>query len=181
MDWSSVKKTLGTLAPTIGTVLGGPLGGIAGAALSQVLGVDASDPGAVSAALAGATPDQLLALKKADQDFQVKMAQLGYDSEEKLQQLDVDDRKSARDMAMSTKTNTPAVLTYLITVGFFGLLLLMVFKAVPADSKDIINIMIGSLGTAWVSSITYWFGSTHNSMAKTQMLANSSPTTTSAH
>ena len=54
-DW---KKTIGAIAPTIGTALGGPLGGLAGAALASVLGVE-NDPEQIGAAVANATPEQL--------------------------------------------------------------------------------------------------------------------------
>lgn len=78
--WSVVKGLLGNTAPMIGAALGGPLGGIAGQAISKALGVDGSKPDAVQAALIGATPDQIANLKKVEDDFTVQMATLGYKS-----------------------------------------------------------------------------------------------------
>ena len=39
MNWDKVKNIVASVAPTLGTVLGGPLGGAAGLILSQTLGV----------------------------------------------------------------------------------------------------------------------------------------------
>ena len=50
-----------------------------------------------------------------------------------------------------------------ITLGFFGLLTYMLKFDVPAANKDILNIMLGSLGTAWISIVGYFFGSSAGS------------------
>ncbi|HLP30543.1 MAG TPA: hypothetical protein VK150_04215, partial [Geothrix sp.] len=68
-DWKGLVKSI---APTIGTALGGPLGGIAGVALTKALGLGdaaAKDETALAAAVQGASHDQLLLLKQADQEF----------------------------------------------------------------------------------------------------------------
>lgn len=48
-----------------------------------------------------------------------------------------------------------------ITVGFFGLLILTILRHTPENS-DIVDILLGSLGTAWISVINFYFGSSHN-------------------
>ncbi|MEI6472760.1 MAG: hypothetical protein WCO20_08975, partial [Holophagaceae bacterium] len=72
-----------SIAPTIGTALGGPLGGIAGMALSKSLGLPegtGADEKSLEAALQGANPEQLLALKTADQAFALQMQKLGFEN-----------------------------------------------------------------------------------------------------
>lgn len=75
-DW---KKVIGVLAPTLGTALGGPLGGMAFSQIAAaVLGPEAgatATPDQVQSALVNGqlTGEQILALKQADRDFEVKM------------------------------------------------------------------------------------------------------------
>ena len=61
MDWMNIVKTV---APWIGTALGGPLGGMAVEAAANALGISDKTTDAVKQALAGVTPDQMLALKQ---------------------------------------------------------------------------------------------------------------------
>ena len=168
-DWKNLVKSI---APTIGTALGGPLGGMAGLALAKVLGVSdesAHDDTALAAAIQGASPDQLLALKKADQDFALQMQELGFKNVEALEALAAGDRASAREREVVVKDWTPRILAYGVTVGFFGLLSFMLRREVPAGSTDVLNVMVGSLGTAWISIVSYYFGSSAGSARKTEL------------
>jgi len=54
------------VAPWIGTALGGPLGGMAVEAATNALGLGEKTVDAVKQAIAGVTPEQMLALKTAD-------------------------------------------------------------------------------------------------------------------
>ncbi len=169
-DWKAVVKSI---APTIGTALGGPLGGVAGLALSKALGVSddsAKDETAMAAAIQGANPDQLLALKKADQDFALQMQQLGFKNIEALEAIAAGDRASARDREIKTGDWTPKVLGIAITIGFFGLLSWLLNKEPPEKSRDILNIMMGSLGSAWIGVVSYYFGSSVGSARKTELM-----------
>ena len=175
-DWKALVKSI---APTIGTALGGPLGGMAGLALSKALGVSedaAKDETTLAAAVQGASPDQLLALKKADQDFAVQMQKLGFENVEALEAIAAGDRANARDREIKTQDWTPKVLGIAITVGFFGLLAYLMKREPPAGSRDILNIMLGSLGSAWIGVVTYYFGSSAGSARKTELMSAKQPT-----
>ncbi len=79
MDWKSIVKVV---APTIATGLGGPLAGLATKALSEVLlGRPDGTEDEVAQAVLGANPDQLLAIKQADQEFAKEMKRLDIDLE----------------------------------------------------------------------------------------------------
>ncbi len=167
-DWKSI---VGKIAPWIGTALGGPLGGSATAAVCSALGLDAgASDDQIQDKIAGATPDQLLALKQADQAFQEKMTQIGFDQIDKLDELSNSDRDSARKREIEVKDWTPRILAYGVTIGFFGLLAYLAYMAVPSANKGDLDIMLGSLGTAWVSIVGYYFGSSAGSDAKTKLL-----------
>jgi hypothetical protein len=61
--------------------------------------------------------------------------------------------------------------------AFLAVLILVLKKEVPAGNKDLINIMLGILGTCVVGIAGYEWGSSRGSDQKTQMLYDSTPTT----
>lgn len=180
MDWKDITGVIAKLAPTIAAGLGGPLAGGAVAALEAVFGINTAGTtedkqSALVAAISGATPDQLLAMKTADQAYALAMQSAGFKNVEALAALTMNDRDSARKREMEVKDNTPKILSYAITVGFFGILIFMLFATVPAGSRDILNVMLGTLGTGWAGVISYYFGSSVGSAEKTKLLAQAEP------
>jgi hypothetical protein len=165
------KQILATVAPTLGTALGGPLGGVAGTFLSKALGVQPGDQAAVEKVLLGGDPQTMIALKKAELDFQAHMEELGIQRE----QLAYQDTANARAREMTVRDWTPAILAYGITAGFFGTLGFMLTAGKPAVGGDALLVMLGSLGTAWAGVIAYYFGSSSGSAVKDQLLFKSSP------
>jgi hypothetical protein len=71
--------------------------------------------------------------------------------------------------------STPQLLAFFVTAGFFGLLYLLCFKSAPDANLAMMNIVVGSLGTAWVGIVAYYFGSNHTGPAKDKMLYQSQP------
>lgn len=138
---------LSAVAPTIAKMIGTKLENVAQTKIKEALGVDII-PDAMSS-------EDLDKLKKAEDEMLLE-----------LYKLDVMDRDSARKLALND--NTPRVLAYLITFGFFGMLLVINF--LPEANQSILNIMIGSLGTAWVSIVNYYFGSSLGSRNKNELL-----------
>lgn len=159
-------QVLKTVAPTLATAALGPFGPLAGAAISAVLGTPAGDSKAAEAALLTATPDQLLALKKAENDFQIQMKTLGI-AEEKLS---FDDTANARAREIATKDTTPKYMAYLITLGFFATLAYLIIYGKPQTGGDVMLVMVGALGTAWSGIVQYYFGSSAGSAAKTDAI-----------
>jgi hypothetical protein len=88
--------------------------------------------------------------------------------------LSNDDRKSARDMQVATKSYLPPTLAIGVTVGFFGILFGLMFGQIEHAPQ--IDIMLGSLGTAWTGIIAFYFGSSAGSQAKNDLLHQSTPT-----
>jgi len=168
-DWKSVVSTV---APVIGTALGGPFGALASSVVCKVLNIDTnSDEAVVANAMKNATPDQLLALQNAERQFKLDMEKLDID----VAKIDADDRSSARQREMAVRDFVPGVLAMLLTVGFFGLLGWLVAHEPPAGSATILNVMLGSLGTGWVTMLAYYYGSSASSKNKDGLLYNSTP------
>lgn len=173
MDW---KTIVSTVAPWIGTALGGPLGGMAVEAAANALGISEKTTDAVKQALSGATPEQMLALKKADQDFALQMQALGFKQVTDLEALAAGDRKDARAMQVSKPSPVPALLSVGVTLGYFGILVGMMLGALKVNDSQALLLMLGSLSTAWGAVMAFWFGTTRDSGRKTELLAQAPPT-----
>jgi hypothetical protein len=176
VKWTDALSVLSKVAPSLAAAAGGPLAGSAVSALESVLGLHpdgdlSKRQDAVTAAFAGATPETLLAMKKADQDFQSRMTELGFADAQALAKLGNDDRDSARKRELAVRDWTPSALAAIVTIGFFGILGYMCVQEVPRESKDMLNIMLGSLGAAWIAIVSYYFGSSSESSRKTDLLA----------
>lgn len=180
--WTDALNVVAKLAPTIASVIGGPLAGGAVTALESVFGItpqpsssmDARQD-AVAAAISGATPEQLAAMRKADQDYAARMAEAGFKNIETLASLTVSDTESARVMQNTTKSLTPPLLTLTITLGFFGMLVMLFFVNIPEANKAIVYGFTGTLGTAWLVAVHFWFGGTQSGARQTELLAQSTP------
>ena len=70
-----LKNIVGAVAPTLGSAMGGPLGNMAMGKIAEVLGVS-NDQKSIQQAMQSATPEQMLELKKAEQEFEVQMKEL---------------------------------------------------------------------------------------------------------
>jgi uncharacterized membrane protein len=168
MDWT---KIISTVTPWIGTALSGPFGGMAVEAAASAMGLSSKTADAVKQALSEATPEQMLAHKTADQAFALQMQALGFVDTEKLAALAVENTKDARALQVATRSNVPALLAVLITLGFFGILIGMLLGVLSATDNQALMIMLGALGAAWGAVVNYFFGSSADSGRKTELLA----------
>ena len=165
-------KIVGAVAPTLATAIGGPLGGMAMKVVADVLGLPAdSSEKDVSKAMAAATPDQLLALKQADQDFAVRMRELDID----LEKIAASDRDSARRREAQVRDWMPRVLAFVVVAGFMATVFLVLLGYVDGMKDPLMATTVGTL-IGFVSAkceqvVAYYFGSSSSSQQKTQLLA----------
>jgi len=159
MDW------LKQIAPTVATAMGGPLAGMAVSAISKAIGVDPDKVGDLISSNK-LSAEQIAQVKIAEIELQKQAQELGLNFEK----LEVEDRKSARDMQAATKSLMPPVLAAAVTLGFFSIMVMMFFNQIDANNPAIL-MMLGSLGTAWTGIIAYYFGSSAGSQAKTELLS----------
>jgi hypothetical protein len=169
-----VKKSFPFIAAAAG--IGGPLGTMAATLVGNAIGVGktvspTADGISNAIATALADPTKRAELIQAEQQFQLQMKELGYESAEQLAATDAADRASARSREVALKDKIPALLALLVTVGFFGVLWYMLTHTVPDASHDTMLLLLGSLGTAWTSIVAYYFGSSAGSDRKTELLA----------
>ena len=162
MDW------LKTLAPLLGTALGGPLGGAAASFIADKLGIEAKTIEAVSDVLNSGTmtPDQLASIKLAELDFKKFLETNKID----LAKLETADRADARAMQIATHSKMPAVITIMVTIGFFSVLGALL--AMPElKANEIVLVMVGQLSAVWGACVAFYVSTTFQSANKNAMLA----------
>jgi hypothetical protein len=170
-DW---KGTIGTLAPTLAGIFGTPVAGVAVGALCKAFGLAPSPENAQAlaekAAAGSLSGDQLVLLRKAESDAKIALTKLGFDYNLEEDRLVISDRDSARKREIEIRDWTPRILAYGVTLGFFGLLVFMMKWNVPGPNKDMLNIMLGALGGAWIQIVSYYFGSSAGSSKKDETI-----------
>lgn len=163
-DW---KKLLGAVAPVLGTALGGPFGTLAGGLVNAALGLEESaDEAARAKALERATPEQLLAIQAAEQQFELDMERLGIDA----LKIDAEDRKSARERETALGDLTPRMLAGIILTGWALLNWHLFTDALPQENKDFLLRSLGTIDAAVTLVLSYYYGSSSGSAAKDKII-----------
>ena len=166
-DWKALVKTI---APTLGTALGGPA---AGAAVKFMADKFLGDPEAGEQDLAefvlAAGPEQLAELRRLDNEFKLEMRRLDID----VYRLDTENTKDARGMAKATTLAPQIVLSVLFIGGYFALVFLLFGGQVRLDpDSETMGLLLLGLMTGEVPRIMqFWFGSSQGSKDKDKALA----------
>ena len=175
MEWKDISSTIGKIAPALGALLAIPTGGASmaiGEAIAAVLGSD-STPEAVAAAVAN-NPDAALKLQAMENDHKQVMERL---SLEKFQ-TEVADRGTARSREVEiNKTESSSWLSKnvssLLAIGCLVLTFLMfyqvLYKTIDPAKQEIVVYILGALSAISTQIISYYFGSSMGSKAKTEM------------
>lgn len=145
------------LSPTLATIALGPAGGAVVSAIADKFGVSA-DVEAVAKAI---TQDPQAAQKLAEIDLEQF-------------KTEVEDRKSAREMQTATRSLFVPSLGFFIVASFIGVIVATLLGWATADSV-LAGTLIGYLSGKAEQVISFYFGSSHGSQAKDQLLFNSEP------
>ena len=157
MNLGILKTVIGTVAPSLGTALGGPMGGMAANLVTKALGIDAkSSPKQMQAAVEKATPEQLAALKKVETEFEVRMKELDVD----LFKLETADVQEARNAFKGDWT--PKVFGLVALFGFVGYIFLVTLHPPSENSDTIVSLVLGYLGGLVSGISSFYFGASHS-------------------
>jgi len=149
-----LKNIVGAVAPTLGTAIGGPMGGMAANMIAEVLGVP-NDQKSIEKAIQNATPEQMMELKKAEQQFEVQMKELDVD----IFELETQDKQNAR--SIFSKDWTARVIGVSIIGGFLGYIFLVTLQPPEQNSEALINLVLGYLGGLASAIISFYFGASN--------------------
>lgn len=174
MEWKDVGNLVAKMAPALGTALGGPAGGAVGGLIANLLGTD-SDAEAVAKAIQ-ADPNIAVKLKEIELEAQ----RLHYEAIEKERQAQIEELKayigdvqSARQRQTEHEKATGKtdinfyVLAWVIVVGFFGLIGVLMFVEIPPKQSEVMFMLFGTLSAGFGAVIQYFFGSSKGSADKT--------------
>ena len=165
----SLLDKLKEYAPGIASAIftgGATLPALAMKAVSDAMGVgEIKSVPELAKAVANATPEQVLALKQADNNFAIRMKELGNELTA-TELADVQDaRKNHKDSIM------PAALVIFLTLMVTLTVTALFFVKIPTENSSTLYFLLGNIVTAWLSSIAYWVGTTRSSAQKTDLMA----------
>ena len=151
-----LKKVVGAVAPTLGSALGGPMGGMAMNMIAEKLGVP-NNPQAVEKAIENASPEQMIELKKAEQAFDLQMKELDGD----VFKMEVADGQDARKHF--SKDWTARIMGLSVIGGFLGYIFLVTLQPPEQNSEALINLVLGYLGGLTSAVVSFYFGASNKS------------------
>ncbi len=163
-----IKRAIATAAPTLAHALGGPLAGAAVSKISTaIFGKPDMDESSLGEAFVNATPDQWLAIKKAEQEFALALREAKIAE----QRIHASDRANARARQIHLNDWVPSAIGALIILGFFIVLSVMVSRRLPDGAETEFSIMLGALATMTAAVVNFYFGSSVGSKEKTRLMA----------
>lgn len=177
------KTAISSIAPMLATMLGGPLAGTAVTALESALGLTpgAGADGVTAAVAAGMTPEQISAVRAADQTHAERLKQMDIDVVKMNDDFatamvvaDNSDRASARDREIKVGGWTVPSMAWLVLLGSLALTAAVVTGNVTKDPAlaTIVGTALGSMWSEAKQVLAYYFGSSAGSQAKDNTIAN---------
>lgn len=158
------QEVLGGIAPVLAGALGGPFAAAAAKIIAdKVLGrPDASEDDVKAAIASGSlSGDQLIALKAAEQQFQLDVHKITAETE-RAYLLDVQD---ARARQVATKDLMPNYIFWLMAVLYTGATLLLYFGPVPPDdfTRSLLVKSFSIVELGFTGSFFYFIGTSNGS------------------
>lgn len=155
-DWKSIVKSV---APVLGTALGGPLAGAASKFIAdKILGNSDATETDIANYILSATPEQLIKLKELDNSFELEMSKLGVD----IYRIDAADRDSARKRQMTMGDWTPNIIAVVYLILFFGTI--YYFSRDGLIEQE--NVLIARLQDVLLLIMSFFYGSSAGSRSK---------------
>lgn len=168
--WENIKSLLGSSAPLVGTLIGGPAGAAVGSLVANALGVE-NTPVAIERALQN-SPDAMVAIKKLESEERISLKQLALQASA----IALDERKAELADTQNARANhkdhwMPSAMTVMLAImvsAMFGAL--FVFE--PPKAYDQVIIMVaGTVLGAFSTAVAFWLGSSRSSADKSKQLS----------
>ena len=170
---------LSSVAPTVLSAFLGPFSGVAVAGLTKILGIESGTVTDITKAISDGrvTPEQVAEIRKMELQFQQDEKERGFRYEE----LAFKDRDSAR--RNNTAGGIQGHMFWLSAVLLcitLGSEIAVLFYGYPDDKipEMVVGRILGLMDAVAMLVLSYHYGTTSGSMAKTQLLAQSTPSST---
>lgn len=163
-DWKdAIRAVAPGLATALGTLGGGPLLGAALGQLSTVLlGKPDGTEGEIADALnRGLSGDQIVALKQAEQSFQIEMARIAQAEDASV----LEDRKDARARQIASKDLMPHYIFWTMAVLYATSTALLYYGPTPTDdfTRTLLVKAYTVIEVGFTSALFYFVGSSNGS------------------
>lgn len=168
MDWKGLVKSV---APVLGTALGGPFGGMASKWLAgELLGDENAGQDVLEEAIQTANPETFAKVKSLEMDFKKEMARIGLQEKQLRvdeEKIHASDRRSARGL-FKVNIWPQIVISAIYIVGYFYVLhsILSGDISIPAEMQRQVDVLLGGLTLAIPMILQFWFGSSTGSKEK---------------
>lgn len=154
---------------------------MAATAVSEKLGVEVPNTSeGITTAIAGASPEQIIQLKQADNEFSIKMREFGYKEATEMYLADKADIADARkrDVAITSsgeRRNVRADLMVVMdAVGLIACLITLIVygTAIPEGASTLVATVASFFGLSLRDAHTFEFGSNRQSQVKDATISN---------
>jgi hypothetical protein len=183
MNWSDIAKIIGTAAPTVGTLLGGPAGAAVGALVASALGT-ANSPEAVNAALS-ANPTLVAKIQELQFNAKVELQRLAVtDAQNRLLAenaqwtAEAADRDSARQLAAKQPNDiVRPMITFILLIGALSIVG-CIFAGLGGEAlKDplavsIVSMLIGFWFSELKQATGFYFGMTKEGQKQSALITD---------
>ena len=166
-----LKSLLSKVAPVLASAIGGPFAGVAVSTGLKALGIAPKPTNAENEALlteaVKSNPEAALKLLQAENDFKLKMKELGI----KESEIEAGDRANARQREVSTGDHTPRHLAYMLSFMVALMWYSLLKIPIPKDSSALLFSLAGAVSTAWIGAMAYFHGSSSGSKQKSEIIS----------
>lgn len=182
------KKVIGAIAPAVGTLLGGPLAGMAVSQLSEVLlgKTNGSEDEIGKVVMSGLSPEKVAEIQRINRETEVRLEELKIDVlkiNAGIEKSYIDDTADARkykdDNVFALGVTILIVFAITMVLCVYGCFQLLTGGIVLKDAATV-GIVAGFLGTVvgYVAAnaqqvVSYFYGSSAGSARKTNEMAES--------
>ena len=166
MNWMDIgKQAIQMGAPILGGALGGPAGAAVGAVIANQFGIDTP------------TPTNIMAAIKADPDAALKLREVELRHQERLIELEnyrfrIETAYVQNACGAHQHHWMPSAITMVMCAMFGSIVGALFIWAIPGENKDIVVYMAGQVSGLLASCVVYWVGSTRASANKDVMRIN---------
>lgn len=164
-------KMVGELLPEIAGFFGGNMAKEAVQWLAEAVGLSPdSSEDEIGQAIKNLPPEKLLELQTRQMECRARMEAIKARREVDILRAELSDKDSARQMHMTVRDKTPAILTFCM-LGLVTLcILLLSFVDIPSPSEELLKLIFPQLMTLLGMCVAFWVGTTRGSQSKNSAL-----------
>lgn len=145
-------------APLLGTVIGGPAGGMIGQLVAHAFNGDLNDTEKLIQSIAS-DPEADIKLAQIESTYKLEIQRLLISSEtERMKQVN-ENTADARKMNQQHNSNYPQILSSVVILSFMICIYWVVQYKQDKSDHDILYMLLGVMGSAFNGVINFWLGS----------------------